>query len=70
MCGAYNVQTLRMAVRRSATQVSVANGQGTVEYWYNFGLQAWTGPHTLPTIFIRPWKSTFIAAMVPYAVGA
>ena len=67
MCGAYNVQTLRIAVRQSATQASLPNGQGTVEYWYNFGLNAWTGPHSLPTVFIRPYKATFIAAMVPFS---
>ena len=67
ICGAYNVQTLRYAVRQAATQVSLPNGQGTVEYWYNFGLDAWTGPHSLPTTFIRPYKATFIASMVPYS---
>lgn len=66
ICGAYNVQTLRLAVRLSDTQISLPKGQGTVEYWYNFGLNAWTGPHSLPTVFIRPYKATFIAAMVPY----
>lgn len=67
MAAAYNVQTLRIAVRLSATQASLPNGQGTVEYWYNFGLDAWTGPHSLPTVFIRPYKERFIAAMVPYS---
>jgi len=66
ICGAYNVQTLRFAVRLAATAVSLPNAQGTVEYWYNFGLDAWTGPHSTPTVFIRPYKSWFIAAMVPY----
>ncbi len=67
MCAAYNVETLRVAVRLSATQASLPNGQGTVEYWYNFTLGEWTGPHSLPTIFIRPYKSTFFGSMVPYA---
>jgi hypothetical protein len=64
ICGAYNVQTIRFAVRQNASDV-----QNTVEYWYNFSLGAWTGPHTLPTVFIQPWKSTFIAAMVPSRGG-
>jgi hypothetical protein len=67
MCGDYNVQTIRIAVRLRQSQPNQPNGQGTVEYWYNFGLQAWTGPHSVPTGFIRRYKDTFIASMLTYA---
>jgi len=60
MCAAYNSQVLRIALRPEATSL-----QNTVEYWYHFGLNSWTGPHSLPTAFIAPWRNTFIASMVP-----
>ena len=69
MCAAYNVQTLRIAVRSLNAAAGVPNGMGTVEWWYNFGLDAWTGPHSCPTIFMRPYKSSFIVAPLPYAQG-
>jgi hypothetical protein len=60
MAAAYNVETLRIAVRQSA----VTSG-ATVEFWYNFSLKAWTGPHSLPTSFMAAYLNTFICAMNP-----
>jgi hypothetical protein len=61
---AFNVQTLRVAVRQSET-----SPEDTVEYWFNFGLKAWTGPHSLPTVFMRSYKNTFVAAFVQNLAG-
>jgi hypothetical protein len=58
MCAAFNMQTLRIAL-----QVAGAELQSNQEYWYNFGLNAWTGPHSIPTVFIRPYLNTFICSM-------
>lgn len=55
---AFNMNTLRIAVRQSAV-----NAAATVEYWYHFSLQSWTGPHPIPTQFMAPYLSTFICSM-------
>lgn len=74
MCAAFNAQTIRIAVRvtEGTAQQVLQNGQTNssvitpiLEYWYNWSLQAWTGPHPLPTTFIQPWQDTFIASMLP-----
>jgi hypothetical protein len=57
MCAAFNMQTLRISV-----QVAAATIQSNQEYWFNYGLKSWTGPHTTPTVFMRPYNNTFIAA--------
>jgi hypothetical protein len=58
MCAAFNMQTLRIAL-----QVAGAELQSNQEYWYNFGLNAWTGPHSIPTVFMKPYLNTFICSM-------
>jgi len=58
MCAAFNMQTLRISVQQvQATQ------QAQQEYWFNFGLKAWTGPHTIPTVFIKPYQNTFVCSL-------
>ncbi len=74
MVAAFNAQTMRIAVRVTEGEAEqVLQNQQTdsavitpiLEYWYNFSLQAWTGPHPIPTTFIQPWQDTFIASMLP-----
>ncbi len=58
MCAAFNMQTLRVAVQQKSAVL-----QSTIEYWYNFSLGAWSGPHTIPSVFMLPYKNTFICSM-------
>jgi hypothetical protein len=41
MCAAFNNNVLRITVQNSQTV-----GQPYQEYWYDFSLEVWTGPHT------------------------
>lgn len=58
MTAAFNQNTLRIALRTATTKANYA-----VEYWLNFGLKAWSGPHSIPSAILRPYKGTFIAAI-------
>jgi len=49
MCAAYNQDTLRISVQNGAK-----NGQPWEEYWYNFSLKTWSGPHDFPASLIQP----------------
>lgn len=49
MCAAYNQNTLRVSVQNSAV-----GGSPWQEWWYNFTLKAWTGPHSFPAAQIKP----------------
>lgn len=61
MCAAFNQNVLRLSVQNGA-----AINQPVQEYWLDFGLKIWTGPHSFPSALIQPWaspsKSTFVLA--------
>lgn len=60
------------ACNGSLLRISTQNGNISTnpqqEYWYDFGRQIWTGPHTFPASLIQPYNNTFIVA--PIAVQA
>lgn len=47
MAGTYAQDTYRVSVTNGALQ-----SQPTVEYWYDFSLKTWSGPHTFPSALI------------------
>lgn len=47
-------------VYRVTVQSASIPGSPTNEYWFDFGRQVWSGPHTLPMNQIVPWRGTFI----------
>jgi hypothetical protein len=49
IAGAYNQNVYRVSV-----QNGFVNGQPNEEYWYDFNLQIWSGPHTFPAALITP----------------
>ena len=57
MCAAFNQSVLRITVQDGSSSV-----QRFQEYWYDFNLKIWTGPHTFPVALILPWRNTFVAA--------
>lgn len=54
------------AFNRNIIRITVQNGKETSnqfqEWWYDFNLKIWTGPHTFPVAQIKAWRGTFIAA--------
>jgi len=54
------------AFNRNIIRVTVQNGADPVrefqEWWYDFNLKIWTGPHSFPVAQIKAWRGTFIAA--------
>lgn len=52
MCAAYDQNILRVTV-----QNGFINGQPKEEYWYDFSLKIWTGPHSFPAALISPYHS-------------
>lgn len=69
MCAAYNQDIYRVSVQNGA-----ADGQPTVEYWYDFDhKKIWTGPHSFPSTLIAPYAAGGSAQpfiMAPKAVPA
>lgn len=57
MVAAFNRNIIRITVQNSADPV-----QEFQEWWYDFNLKIWTGPHSFPVAQIKPWRGTFIAA--------
>lgn len=53
MCAAFNQNTLRISVKNGN-----AAGQPTQEYWYDFGLKTWSGPHSFPAALIQPYQGS------------
>lgn len=49
MCAAFNQNTLRISV-----QNGLVGGTPFQEFWFNFKLKAWTGPHSFPMALIQP----------------
>lgn len=67
MCAAYNHNIIRISVQNGAV-----NGQPWQEYWYDLGLQVWTGPHSFPASLIGAYDGvddTFIL-FPQLAIGA
>lgn len=54
------------AFNRNIIRITVQNGLDVTrpfqEWWYDFNLKRWTGPHTFPVAQIKAWRGTFIAA--------
>jgi hypothetical protein len=65
MCAACNGNLIRLSVQNGSPS---AVGSPTQEYWYDFGRQVWSGPHTFPASLIQPYMQTFI--MTPTGVLA
>lgn len=57
MCANYNQNVIRISVQNGA-----APGEPWQEYWYDFNLKVWTGPHTAPNALIEAWESPTAAA--------
>lgn len=52
MCAAFNQNVLRISVQNSQ-----APNQPVLEYWLDFSLKIWTGPHTFPAQQIQPYQA-------------
>ena len=59
ICAACNANLLRVT-----TQNGSVGSKPQQEYWYDFGRQIWTGPHTFPASLIQPYNQTFIVAPI------
>lgn len=53
MCAAFNQNVLRVSVQNGA-----AAGQPMQEYWFDFKLKAWSGPHTFPAALIEAYQGS------------
>lgn len=51
-------------IMRITTQNGNMSANPNYEYWYDFGRQVWSGPHTFPASLIQPWGDTFLVAPV------
>jgi len=51
MCAAYNQNVYRVSVQNGAKA-----DQPYEEYWYDFRLKVWSGPHSFPMRLIAPWQ--------------
>ena len=52
MAAAFNQNVLRISVQNSQ-----APNQPVLEYWLDFNLKIWTGPHTFPSQMIQPYQA-------------
>ena len=52
MAAAFNQNVLRISVQNSQ-----APNQPVLEYWFDFSLKIWTGPHTFPSSLIQPYQA-------------
>lgn len=59
-CGAYNNSVLRFALQTVTNPITQANA--FVEYWYDFKINQWSGPHTFSSSVMVPVGTTFICA--------
>ena len=53
MAAAFNQNVLRISVQNGA-----AAGQPVQEYWFDFKLKVWSGPHTFPAALIVAYQGT------------
>lgn len=49
-------------IMRISTQNGYAPGSPQQEWWFDFKLNQWTGPHTFPASYIRAYKDMFVLA--------
>jgi hypothetical protein len=59
-CAAYNNSVLRVALQTTTNPITQANA--FVEYWYDFKIQQWNGPHTFSSSVMAPVGTTFYCA--------
>lgn len=52
MAAAFNQNVLRISVQNSQSP-----NQPVLEYWLDFNLKIWTGPHTFPSSLIQPYQA-------------
>lgn len=52
MCAAFDQNLIRITVQNGAV-----DGQPLEEYWYDFSLNIWTGPHSFPAALISPYHN-------------
>jgi hypothetical protein len=52
MCAAFNQNVLRISVTNGAV-----TGQPVQEWWLDFSLKVWSGPHTFPAALIEPYQA-------------
>lgn len=64
MCAAYNQNVIRISVQNGA-----AVGEPVQEYWYDFTLKVWSGPHTFPAALIQSFQGTPNHGFVLFASG-
>lgn len=57
MAAAFNQNVLRVSCQNSQ-----APGQPVQEFWWDFNLKIWTGPHTFPASLIQPYQAPAGAA--------
>lgn len=53
MCAAFNNNVFRVSVENAAAPSSPVQ-----EYWYDFGLKKWSGPHSFPAALIVAYQGT------------
>lgn len=64
MCAAYNQNVFRVSVQNGE-----APGQPIQEYWYDFGLKVWSGPHDFPAALIEAYQGTPDHGFTMFAAG-
>lgn len=64
MAAAFDKNVLRLSV-----QNGYVNGQPFEEYWFDFGLNVFTGPHSFPASLIAPYRTAGANSFVMFAVG-
>ena len=64
MCAAFNQNIYRVSVKNGDSPV-----QAVQEYWYDFALKTWSGPHTFPASVIVPYQGTTDHGFVFFGSG-
>lgn len=57
-CGAYNNSVYRIALQTVTNPITGSNA--FVEYWYDFKIKQWSGPHTWSSDCMMPVGTTFL----------
>jgi hypothetical protein len=57
ICAAFNRNVYRVTIKSGKKY-----GNPFEEYWFDFVLKAWSGPHSFPYALIAAWRGTFLAA--------
>lgn len=64
MAGAFDKNVYRVTVQNGK-----AEGQPFEEYWYDFGLLAFTGPHSFSASLIQPYRTAGANSFILFATG-